>query len=565
MTLGKNWYKSDRARLLFAILLNVAFLAVLLLCFEVRFEENDDLTVQKYLDGQTAVKTTFVVYINYFLARLLILLYNISGNALPIFSLLQYAMLLLSFTGLSYMLFRRMELLPAAAASLGILCFFGADSYLALTYTKTAGIATAGGVSLMLAGAMEKGGAKKWLPLGLGAVLLLFALMMRDKEFAACAALMAPLGLWVLGERMSSAPSGRRLREGGRFLLPFVLTIVLAAVLFLSNELIWNNSEYSDYKQFNAQRSRFVDYNVPEYEEMPEAYESCGIDKYTRDMFMENCYERSVWTGETYEKLSDARDSLVSKPSPGECLGMFLDHCLSAFFIQKPIYGLLAALVLWLAWGRRRLRDFAGLGLAFALFGLLYLYLIHQGRYLVNRTDAGFFFALAVTLLWLIDPQKARGDKVLCLVLILTCLGLGYRQNQNYCYFYSGNYLGDDSAEKAAVEALIDDEHFFIAEVDALNLSLYSPLETVPAGYADSIVLIGDWCENHPMNNAAMAAYGIEEPMRDLVDNDKACIISRDISTLLQFIRDNFAPQAKAELLEPLSSETGLNIYKITS
>ena len=53
--------------------------------------------------------------------------------------------------------------------------------------------------------------------------------------------------------------------------------------------------------------------------------------------------------------------------------------------------------------------------------------------------------------------------------------------------------------------------------------------------------------------------------MRDLVDNDKACIISRDISTPLQFIRDNFAPEAKAELLEPLSSETGLNIYKITS
>ena len=47
MTLGKNRCKSDRARLLFAILLNLMFLAVLLLCFEVRFEENDDLTVDR--------------------------------------------------------------------------------------------------------------------------------------------------------------------------------------------------------------------------------------------------------------------------------------------------------------------------------------------------------------------------------------------------------------------------------------------------------------------------------------------------------------------------------------
>lgn len=565
MTLGKNWYKSDRARLLFAILLNLAFLAVLLLCFEVRFEENDDLTVQKYLDGQTAVKSPFVIYINYFLARLLIVLYNASGNALPMFSLLQYSMLLLSFTGLSWLLFRRLELLPAAAASLGILCFFGADSYLALTYTKTAGIATAGGAGLMLAGAMEKGGVKKWLPIVLGAVLLLFALMMRDKEFAACAALMVPLGLWALGEKAREAPKGRKLRSAASFLLPFVLTAVLAGGLFISNELIWDNSEYSGYKEFNTQRSRFVDYNVPEYEQMPEAYDSRGISEYDRDMFMENCYERSVWTGETYEALADARDEMGAKPSAGECLGIFLDRCLSSFFIQKPIYGLLAALALWLAWGRRRLGDYLCLGLAFAVFGLLYLYLIYQGRYLVNRTDAGFFFALAVTLLWFLNPQKARGEHVLCLVLICLCLGLGYRQNRDYSYFYQGNILGDDSADKAAVEALIDDEHLFLAEVDALNLTLYSPLETVPAGYGDSIILMGDWCENHPMNNSTLAAYGIEEPLRDVVNNDRVCIISNDIETPLEFIRRYFDPEARAELLEPLSSETGMGIYLILS
>lgn len=565
MKLGKDWYKSDRARLLFAILLNVAFLAVMLLCFEVRFEENDDLTVQKYLDGQTAVKTPFVIYINYFLAKLLIGLYDLSGNSLPMFSLLQYAMLLVSFTGLSYMLFRRLNALPAAAASLGILCFFGADSYLALTYTKTAGIATVGGINLMLLASEEQGGVKKWLPMALGAATVLFGLMMRDKEFAACAALMVPLGLWLLTERSRLAPAGRRLKAAAGFSLPIVLTIVLAAGLFLGNELIWDNSEYSAYKQFNAQRSRFVDYNVPEYEQMPEVYESLGIDEDMRDMFMVNCYERSVWTGETYEALSEARDQAVKNPSLGECLGVFLDRCLSAFFIQKPIYGLLSALVLWLAWGRRELAAFLSAGMAIVLFGLVYIFLIYQGRYLVNRTDAGFFFALAVTLLWFLSPQKAKGEGILCLLLILLCFGLGYRQNRDYCYLYPNNILGDDSADKAAVEALIDDDHLFLAEVDALNLTLYSPLETVPAGYGDSIILMGDWCENHPMNNSILAAYGIEEPLRDVVDNDRVCIISNDIATPLEFINMYFAPEARAELLEPLSSETGLGIYMILS
>ena len=256
---------------------------------------------------------------------------------------------------------------------------------------------------------------------------------------------------------------------------------------------------------------------------------------------------------------------MVEKPSIGECLGVFLDRCLAAFFIQKPIYGLMAALILWLAWGRRELLQILSAGLAFAFFLLIYLYLIRQGRFLVNRTDAGFFFALAVTLLWFLNPQKARGEHVLCLVLICLCLGLGYRQNRDYSYFYQGNILGDDSADKAAVEALIDDEHLFLAEVDALNLTLYSPLETVPAGYGDSIILMGDWCENHPMNNSTLAAYGIEEPLRDVVNNDRVCIISNDIETPLEFIRRYFDPEARAELLEPLSSKTGMGIYLILS
>ena len=50
-----------------------------------------------------------------------------------------------------------------------------------------------------------------------------------------------------------------------------------------------------------------------------------------------------------------------------------------------------------------------------------------------------------------------------------------------------------------------------------------------------------------------------------MVDNDRVCIISNDIATPLEFINMYFAPEARAELLEPLSSETGLGIYMILS
>ena len=560
MKLKTDWVKSDRAKLLFAIGLNLAFLLVLLLCFEVRFEENDDLTVQKFLDGQTAVKTPFVVYINYFLAKLLIVLYNVSGNELPVFALLQYAMLFVSFTAVSCLLFKRLNLLAATAGSLALLCFFGADSYLTMTYTKTAGIAAVGGVSLMLLAMEETGGVKKWLPLLLGAVTLLLSLMLRDKEFLACAALMGPLGLGCLLRHVQAA-EGNRLRAGLRFAAPFLLTLALAAGFYAANEWIWDHSAYYDYKVYNEARSIHGDYGVPNYEELPELYDALGIDQNTIDM--SGFYDTKIWTTETLNAIIEARDAQRVPPSPGECLGTFLNSCLPGFFIQRHIYGLLAVLLLWLCCGKRDWLSFLTVGLAFAAFGALYLMLIRQGRFLVNRTDVGFFFALAVTLLWFLSPEKAGRERLFSALLILLCLGWGYRQNRDYCYFYPENILGDDSAQKAAMETLLADEHLFLTGIGGVNHTLYSPLETVPAGYSDKIILLGDWCVMHPNIAATMAQYGIVNPYEDVVGSDRAYLVVDDIEVTMAYINKNYAPAARAELVEPLSSETGLCIYRV--
>ena len=560
MKLKTDWVKSDRAKLLFAIGLNLAFLLVLLLCFEVRFEENDDLTVQKFLDGQTAVKTPFVVYINYFLALLLKGLYDLSGNALPVFGLFQYVLLFISFTAVSCLLFKRLNLLAATAGSLALLCFFGADSYLTMTYTKTAGIAAVGGVSLMLLAMEETGGAKKWLPLLLGAVTLLLSLMLRDKEFLACAALMGPLGLGCLLRHVQAA-EGNRLRAGLRFAAPFLLTLALAAGLYAANEWIWDHSAYYDYKVYNEARSIHGDYGVPNYEELPELYDALGIDQNTIDM--SGFYDTKIWTTETLNAIIEARDAQRVPPSPGECLGTFLNSCLPGFFIQRHIYGLLAVLLLWLCCGKRDWLSFLTVGLAFAAFGALYLMLIRQGRFLVNRTDVGFFFALAVTLLWFLSPEKAGRERLFSALLILLCLGWGYRQNRDYCYFYPENILGDDSAQKAAMETLLADEHLFLTGIGGVNHTLYSPLETVPAGYSDKIILLGDWCVMHPNIAATMAQYGIVNPYEDVVGSDRAYLVVDDIEVTMAYINKNYAPAARAELVEPLSSETGLCIYRV--
>ena len=61
-----------------------------------------------------------------------------------------------------------------------------------------------------------------------------------------------------------------------------------------------------------------------------------------------------------------------------------------------------------------------------------------------------------------------------------------------------------------------------------------------------------------------MADYGVVNPYRDIVNKDNVYIIDDDIDLTISFINEYYDPDASAELVEPLSRETGLEIYRIT-
>jgi hypothetical protein len=87
----------------------------------------------------------------------------------------------------------------------------------------------------------------------------------------------------------------------------------------------------------------------------------------------------------------------------------------------------------------------------------------------------------------------------------------------------------------------------------------------VPAGYSDKIILLGDWCVMHPNIAAKLAEYGIVNPYRDVVNSDSAYMVVDDIDVTMKYINEYYYPDAEAELVEPLSSQTGLQIYKIST
>lgn len=568
MKLSDRICASSRLKWAAAIGLNAVFLLCALLLFAPGFESaNDDLTLAAFVDGQMSEACTHIPYINYLLALLLRALFSLPGDSIPWHTLGQYALLLLGFSAVSRALLEKLRPWQAGLLSLIMLLFFGLDCYMLISYTKTAAVCTVGGMCLLFMAAELPPRGARVTALILGTLLCLFGFLLRKMEFLPCMAITAVLGARWLYQLLflEKGPTREKLRALLRYVSPFLLMLALCAAAWGVDELAWSRGEWKAYHDFDAVRVAYSDYGRPAYEEMSEVYDSLGLTESAVELLEQsNYFDPDTFTSSVMAAITDARDSAFPRPSPGECLGRLLDTCIPAFFTQLPVYALVALLILWLCAGEHDLRGWLTLALSCGLFALFYLYLIWRGRYLIDRVDLGLFLAVFAVVGWTLRPEKLSGEKPLAALVLLLALFFGRWAAQERGLTPPRDYAAERAEERAAVERILaDNEHVYLAKLDVVSDTLYSPFERVPAGYWDKIVLLGGWDCNHPAVMANLRAYNIANPYRDLVDNDRAYIIDDDIDLTLRYLRDYYFPDADAELVEPLSSETGLAIYRI--
>ena len=574
MTLAKcreQWHKNGRLRLLAALLVNAALLLVLLCCFTPRFETNDDVLMSKFVDGQMGEKSAYIPFINIVQGFFLKLLYTIGGEGLNWYSISMYSLMLAAFTAMTWVLLMRFRPLGAWSMAAVILLTVGLNSYLYPCFSKTCAVAAAGGLCLMLY-AMGDGLEKpKRLPLMLGLAMAVLGYLWRVEEFFGVAVLLAPVGLVVLLELLRKTRDekpGQRLGRVWRYVRPFLLLLLLVLLLFGLDRFLWSRGDFAYFTEYSDTRSILVDYStLPDYEQMQPVYDSLDMNE-NAVYFLKNWsfYDTEKFSLEKIKAVLAARDSVVPNPSPGECLGVFLDKAIPGMAGTLAGLGFALMLMLWLACGRHRWQDWLGLGLSFGFFGLIYLLMIYQNRYLANRMDMGLLLALMLTMSFLMDDRKLMEDKLFCALLIALALAAGLYTNRNVCKCSDQYDVEDKSAKKAAIEQILaDEEHLYLCKVWSIDHELYTPLETAPAGFADKVVLLGGWSLYHPSIEHVLEAYDIQNPYPDMIGNAQVRLIDNDVERTLAYLRAYYDPDAQAEPVEPLSTETGLKVYRIYS
>ena len=544
-----------------ALILNAVLLALAVILVRVAFESNDDQTLAAFVDGQMAHSTPYIPYIHVALGWALKLIYDTLGRDTAWHTLCQYALLYAGLTALCFAVSARVGALRGAAVSAVLLLFFGVDVYCVISYTKTAAVCTVGGMALLLdaAGTAQR----RTLTRALGVLLALFGFMLRPMEFLPCFAIMAALGLRPLWDLLTAGTgAAEKLRRLARLIRPFALVLILAAGLYAVNERAWSREPWKTYHAFDKIRVDYSDYGRPAYGDMPGAYAKLGLSRADVQLLYNGDYfDPETFSADVMRRITEARETNFPPPTAGECVGLLLDRAIPGFFGNLPVYGLLLALCLWLAAGEHGARDWLGLACAAALFALAYLYLIYRGRYLVARADLGLLLALAAAPALTLDAEKLRRERVLTVLLLLLAVITSHYLTRDS---YRSAEAEDRSAARAACETLLqDEEHVYLAKLDAVADGLWSPFEPCARGYWDKIVLLGGFDCLHPSVMENLARYGVENPYRDCVGNARVRLIDNDITLTLQFIHEHYDPAARAERVDALSDATGLEIYRI--
>lgn len=566
---SEKWNRDGSLRLAAAVLLNAVLLVLLLSCFTPRFETNDEVLMSKFVDGQMGEKSAYIPFINILLGFFLKMLYTLAGESLNWYSISQYALMFCGFTAMTWVLLRRFRPLAAMGMAAVILMTVGVNSYLYPAFSKVSAVAAAGGLSLMLyAGEKEQGKARTMI---LGFVMAVLGYLWRFEEFFGVAALLAPVGLTAMMgilEKSKGELLKLRMRKTFAYARPFLLLLVMVLLLFGFDRFMWTRGDYAYFTRYNDTRSMLVDYGeLPDYDEMQEVYDALDLDD-NAVYFLKNWnfYDTEKFSLEQMEAVLAARDSWMSQKSPGECLGVFLDEAVPGLAKTLAFFAPALMLMLWLSCGGRSLRHWLGLLLSLGFFGIIYLLMIYQNRYLANRMDMGLLLALTLVMSFMMDGEKLKRDVLLCCILAALAAFTGLYMNKNVC-LYSGQYAVEDkSSQKAAVELLLEDEeHLYLCKVWSIDHEIYGPLETAPAGFADKIVLLGGWSLYHPSIEHVLEKWGIENPYPDMIDDPQVLLIDKDIERTVEYLQKYYEPSARAEKLEQLSADTGLEIYRIVS
>ena len=512
---------------------------------KITFETNDDTAMAQLIYGlHTDYYDPHLVFINVILGYALKACLLVSPT-IPWYTVFHCGTVLLAFFVLMYLLVLRTGIRKGMLPVLLLIFFFGKEFCLTLQFSKTAGIAAAAGILLLLDAALdtEKRPYWKWI---LGGLLTIIGSLYRFNAFCMVLIPAAGIGMFLILKPLMQKDWKRLLR----ICLPFVIVFAVCFGCRFYNAWEYQRSaEWAHYIEFNSLRSELLDYGFPDYIENQDLYQSLNISYSDYEMYKQ-------WDFADPEIFSvDAMKQLVAaKTARPLTLYACMDNLYHFFFSYRYSVAVLVALAVTLITTSTK----HGWQAAYAVFAVVaaQVYLYISGRYGLNRVDAVLAIALFAILVLYGWGQWEFSGKITALVMSVLVL---------LSPFYEFRNKATDVQPAPLYELIYSNpDDFYFCSIPARSPSIPSPYQVYPVGYRQNYSPLGGWTTYMVSYLEKWEQYNITNPFRDMVDNPNIFLIaSGDIHAKVLYLNKHYGTNVVGRCVK--MTEDGYAIYRMTT
>lgn len=553
----RTYLKQKYRKISVALISNLLILGAMAAFMRPSFETNDDIVFAELGSGLRGVKDAHLVFQNYGLGMIYRLLYGVTGR-LPWYTIVQYMILFAAFTVVTYVLMSRLGEISGLCLFVILACGFGYEGYIHLQFTKTAGIAAAATVFLLLYLLEQE--KYSWWGIAGGILLAVIAYMYREDQFWASCGLMAGAGLLFLFDLRKYR--NKKLRRLGICVLTFGVLLLSVFGVDRWDSSKYRSAEWKEYQEFNQLRSELLDYGFPDYDSNQEIYEELGISREAYELYKSwNFNDTEKFDTEVMKKLVDLKQK---RPLTIRTVTAFLRRFPSDLLRMPMFYFFAVFAVLWLLCGKKDVFSIISVLAECLLLVAVYFYLYYQGRYMVNRVDVGLWFSACLVMLWIFSSGEVRymNTKV-SVLLCMICVVLGQFMMYKDWRLATSSIPEARVSQRAVLETIgTDKEHTYLAKSGMLSeIVCYGPFDRMPENLLDNVYWFGGWECRTPGYTRAMEVRGIINPYRDVVNNENVYLVDDNIDLTLKYIRQYYAENAEAVFVKTIGN---VDVYQIT-
>ena len=559
MKTAKELFKSDVFKTLIMNLAYFVFFTVFLFPY---FEENDDASLSCIVSGAYGEASPYMIYTNIIIGKILSRL-TYFFPMIKWYIVFTYFVLFISFCFLTYVIIKKCGQF-GYYVSVVILTYFGYECYVAIQYTKTAGLATIAGILLILYVLDSK--KWNWVLLTSGSLLVICGSMIRFESFGMVLILMSIAVAVILLEKVIGSKSNIKdiIIEYVKCALVFIAVFLVVAGLKYIDYHAYNSApEWRAYREFNEKRTLLLDYGMPDFSECAEEYLQIGV---TENDFL--LMRNWVFDDPAYYNLSLMEKMLLIKDTHKKAFGFtdvkrFFVDTAKLFAVEKTFCAFLIIILFWLIMSRKKW----GVVLCTLLLIIgLNIYLQYSGRVLLNRVDVIIWLAVSFIIIYtagncVTDLNFKKNFSILIGMLIII--------NGN-------NYLAHIDEQKVIAEqkqrqkefceeVILDETHLYLVDTSSnIVTNAYQVFDSIPVGIYKNYYTLGGWETYSPTKLKVLDLYGVKNPFKDIVNNKSVYLIDNcdRIDGKVTYIREHYAANAQAALIKQFGEN---DIYTVFS